>query len=553
VNRQTTRVLIAALAIVFLLVSALSCAKLRRARAPQQVAPAVAPATPVWVVTAMRGAIQDAVVATGTVAAIHEVDVMPEGAGKVTAVYADVGDRVPRGSVLVRLDTDLLSAQARQADAGVAAAKARLQQAKDTVHLTRSTRSISVEQAQKQVDQAQTQLTKAQTAAQTTETSVNNQIAQARIAVQSAETQLADVRRGARSQQRKQAQAQVDMAQANYDLTKNQYDIKKRLYTQGAASGTEFGTALSQYQAARAQLEQARQALSLTEEGPTTEQIRLAELQVDRAKEQLHLAEAQQDQIALAHDDVELARRQVRLAEDQLDLAKAGKTEVKIRQSDVDAADAGVKVAAAGRDLAYTTLRKTSVYAPISGLVSARLVEPGEYASPAMPVFRLVDIERVYVNAVLSETDVAQVTKGQSVVVTVKGLPGANFSGQIVDVNPSAIPSQRNFIARVLVENRGEVLRPGMSADVRIVIGENSAAVLVPRDCIVEDRQQRLVYAVVGEKIQVRKVTLGAREAGRVEIARGAKEGDVLVAAGQSELGDGQKVKPIQREAGTTQ
>jgi len=553
VNRQTTRVLVAASVIVFLLVGALSCAKMRRAKAPRTVTPTVAPATPVSVVTAVRGAIQDAIVATGTVAAVHEVDVMPEGAGKVTAVSADVGDRVSHGSVLVRLDTDLLSAQARQADAGVAAARARLQQAKDTVHLTSSTRSISVEQARKQVDQAQTQLTKAQTAAQTIQTSVNNQIAQARIAVQSAETQLADVRRGARSQQRKQAQAQVDMAQANCDLAKNQYEIKKRLYTQGAASGTEFGTALSQYQAARAQLEQARQALSLAEEGPTTEQVRLADLQVDRAKEQLHLAEAQQDQIALAHDDVELARRQVRLAEDQLDLARAGKTEIKIRQGDVDAAVAGVKVAAAGRDLAYTTLGKTSVFAPISGLVSARLTEPGENAGPAMPVFRLVDITQVYVNAILSESDVARVAKGQSVTVTVKGLAGASFSGRVVDVNPSAIPSQRNFIARVLVENQGEVLRPGMSADVRIVIGENSAAVLAPRDCIVEDRQRRLVYAVVGEKIEVRKVTLGAQEAGRVEIAKGVKDGDMLVIAGQSELADGQKVKPIQRQAGTTQ
>ncbi len=550
-NRQTIRVLGAALLVVVCVVGVVSCAKLRgRGAAKAPPAAVTAPATPVSVVTAMRGAIKDAIVATGTVAAIHEVNVMPEGAGRVTAVYADLGERVSQGSLLVRLDVDLLSAQVRQADANVAAARARLSQAKDTVDLTDSTKTISVEQARKQVEQAQTQLAKAQTGAQTVETSVNNQIAQARLGVQSAQTQLTDIRRGARDQQRKQALAQVDAAQANYDFAKNQYEVKKRLYTQGAASGTEFGSAMSEYQAARAQLEQARQAQSLTEEGPTGEQIHLGELQVDRAQEQLRLAEAQRDQIALAHNDVELAQRAVRLAQDQVDLARAGKGEVKVRRGDVDAAAAGVKMAAASRDLASTSLSKSSVYSPISGLVSARLTEPGEYANPAMPVFRLVDISRVYVNAVLSEADITRISRGQQAAITLKGTAGASFVGQVVDITPSAIPNQRNFIVRILVDNQGQVLRPGMSADVRITVGENSAAVLVPRDCVVEDRQERLVYAVVDGKIEVRKVRLGAEEASRVEIAQGVKEGDLLVAAGQTDLANGQAVKPIQREAG---
>jgi RND family efflux transporter MFP subunit len=549
-NRQTIRVLGAALLVVVCVVGVVSCAKRRgrgAAKAPPAAATAVPPATPVSVVTAMRGGIKDAIVATGTVAAIHEVNVMPEGAGRVTTVTADLGDRVSRGSLLVRLDIDLISAQVRQADANIAAARARLTQARDTVDLTDSTNTISVQQARKQVEQAQTQVAKAQTGAQTTETAVNNQIAQARLGVQSAQTQLADIRRGARDQQRRQAVAQVDAAQADYDFAKNQYEVKKRLYTQGAASGTEFGSAMSQYQASRAQLELARQAQSLTAEGATGEQIRLAELQVDRAQEQLHLAEAQRDQIALAHQDVELAQRQVRLAQDQVDLARAGKGEVKIRRGDVEAAAAGVKLAAASRDLASTTLSKSSVYAPISGLVSARLTEPGEYANPAMPVFRLVDISRVYVNAVLSEADITRVSRGQQAAITLKGTAGARFVGQVVDITPSAIPNQRNFIVRILVDNQGQVLRPGMSANVRITVGENSSAILVPRDCVVEDRQERLVYAVVNGKIEVRKVRLGAEEAGRVEIAQGVKEGDLLVAAGQTNLANGQVVKPIQR------
>ncbi len=535
---------------VLIVFGALSCAR-RGAQAPQQPqATVTTPATPVSVVTAMRAPIKQAIRVTGTVAALREVDVVPEGVGRVSAVYADVGDRVSQGSLLVQLDTDLLSVQARQADAGVDLAHARLRQAKDTVSLTGSTTGITVERAGKQIDSARTQLAKAQTAAETTESTINNQIAQARVGVEAAKTQLAEVRRGARDQQRAQARAQVELAQAQYDLTKSQYETKKRLYTQGAASGTEFGTALAQYQGARAQLEQAKQALDLVEEGPTTEQVRLAELQVNQAEEQLRLAETQRDQITLAREDVELARTQVRLAEDQLDLARAGKGEVTIRESDVDAADAGVKQAKAARDLAHTTLSKSRVYAPTSGLVAARLVDPGEAASPPMPVFRLVDISSVYIQAILGEADVKECSEGQEAVVTVKGVANAEFRGKVVDISPSSIPNQRNFVARILVKNVGEVLRPGMSAEVSLIVGESAAAVVVPRDCVVEDREKRAVYAVVNNAIEIRDVELGADERGRVEIVSGVEEGDLLVVAGQTDLADGQRVDPVQRQSG---
>jgi len=506
--------------------------------------------TPVSVVTAVRGPIRDTVRVTGSVQAVRQVEVAPEGAGRVTAVYADVGDRVAKGSLLLRFDTQLLAAQARQADAGVESAQAHLRQAKDTVDLTSSTTVISAEQAQKQVDAAQSGLDKAQTAAATTETSVNNGIARAQIAVRSAETQLAEVRRGARDQERKQVQAQLEIAQAGYDFAKSQYEVKKRLYTQGAASGTEFGQALAEFQQARSALEQAKQQLSLTTEGATAEQIRLAELQVDQANEQLRLAESQRDQITLAREDVNLARTQVRLAEDQLAMARANRGQVKIRRSDIDAARAGVRQAQASSDLARTTLAKHSVYCPVTGLVAARLVEAGEYASPSNAVFRVVDISSVYVQAVIGEGDIAKVAKGQEAEVTVNGLPGVTLKGRVVDVTPASISGQRNFTARILVKNDGEVLKPGMSADVSLMVGESASAILVPRDAIVEDRERRLVYAVEGDTLRIRPIELGVQERGQVEVASGVKEGDTLVVAGQSDLADGQKVEPVQREGG---
>jgi RND family efflux transporter MFP subunit len=137
--------------------------------------------------------------------------------------------------------------------------------------------------------------------------------------------------------------------------------------------------------------------------------------------------------------------------------------------------------------------------------------------------------------------------------VTVKGLSGAEFTGHVVDINPASIPGQRNFIARILVRNDGEFLRPGMSADVALNVSENAGAVVVPRDAVVEDRDLRQVYAVVDSRVEIREVEIGVTERGHLEIVSGVKPGDTLVVAGQADLADGERVEPVQRQGGAQQ
>ncbi len=552
---RTTFIALIALTVVVSAAGIMGCAK--KADAPEEglaeegaAAVVTKRATPISVATAVRAPIKETIRATGSVAAVREVNVIPEGGGIVTAVYADIGDRVTKGCLLLSMGTDILNAHARQADAGVAAAKARLEQAKDTVDLTGDTTGITVEQAEKQLESAETQLQKALTGAEATETNVNNGIRQAEIGVQQAETSLADVRRGAREQQIAQAESQVEMIKAQHDLAKSQYEVKKRLYTQGAASGTEFGEALATFQAVRAQLKQAEEALDLTKEGATTEQVRLAELQLDQAKEQLKQAESQRNQITLSKEDVQLARTQVRLAEDQVSMAKAGTGQVKVRRGDVDAAEAGVRQAQASADLAHIMVGKNRVYSPLTGLVTMRFTDPGEQAGNKDPVFMIVDISTVYVEAVIGEGQIAQVHEGQQATVTVKGLANAEFTGNVIAINPASIPGQRNFIARILIQNSGEILRPGMSADVALDVSENAGAVLVSVDAVVEDRDVRKIYAVVDNRIDIREVELGASERGHVEVTSGIEPGDTIVVAGQADLADEERVEPIERTGG---
>jgi len=504
-------------------------------------------ATPVSVATAMRGAIEDTLELSGTAEAQDEVDVVPEMAGKVTGVYADVGDYVRRGQTLVRLDTQLASAQASQAAAGVNAAQASLEQARTARDLTDSQTAIAVDLAESQLAAAREQLRKAETAAQLTERTVTTNIDQARTGVQTAEARLAEVRAGARAQQLAQVQAQVDQAKASLDLAEQTYQRYRNLYEGGAIPEVQLDQMRTQYEVAQAQYRQALEAKSLTEEGARSEQVRQAELAVQAAQEQLRLAEASRGQITIARHDVDTAREGVRQAQENLNAAIANREQVQVSERQIEAARAAIGQATAAHHAASVSVNKHTVHAPISGLVARRMVDQGEGATPGVPVMRLVNINPIRVDAVVSELDVDRVRVGDRAVVSFDGLPDDEFLGTVVDIAPQATMDSRNFVARLHVDNPAGAIKPGMFARVQLVLDSRSDSVLITRDALVERGEGRLVYVVRDHTIEVLEVEVGAITGNLVEILAGLREGDSVVVSGQDDLADGQRVEPQPR------
>ncbi len=505
--------------------------------------------TPVVVATAMRGAIEDTLELTGTAQANDEVDVVPEMAGKVTRVYADVGDYVRRGQTLVRLDTQIASAQANQAAAGVTAAEASLEQARTARDLTDNQTDIGVKLAEAQLAAAREQLKKAEAAAALTESTVATNIEQAKTGVQSAENMLAEVRAGSRDQQRLQAQSQVDQAKASLALALSTYERNQKLFEGGAIAELQLDQARTQHEVAQAQYQLALQAQSLTEEGARSEQVRQAELGVQAARDQLRLAETARGQIAIAERDVDTARQGVRQAEEGLNAAIANRDQVAVSERQIESAQAMIGQAAAAHNAASVAVAKHSVRAPIAGLVAQRMVDRGEGASPGMPVMRLVSINPIKIEAVVSELDVDRIRLGDRGVVSFDGLPEDEFMGTVIDIAPQASLDSRNYVARLQVDNATGVIKPGMFARTRLVLDSRSDSVLISRDALVESGEQRLVYVVQDGKVQVREVTVGAISGNIVEVVEGVSEGESVIATAQSVLADGERVTPKERGA----
>ncbi len=505
--------------------------------------------TPVIVTTAMRGTIEDTLELTGTAQANDEVDVVPEVGGKVTRVYADVGDWVRRGQRLVQLDTQLASAQAGQASAGVTAARASLEQARTSRDLTDSQTAIGVKLAEAQLAAAREQLKKAEAAAGLTASTVTTRIAQARTGVQRAQTTLDEVTAGARDQQRIQAQAQVDQAKAALDLANSTYERHQKLFEGGAIAEIQLDQVRTQYEIAQAQHRQALQAQSLTEEGARTEQVRQAELGVQAAGEQLTLAEAARGQITIAERDVQTAREGVRQAQEGLNAAIANRDQVALSERTIEAAGAAVGQASAARHAASLAVSKHTVYAPVAGLIASRMVDQGEGASPGFPVMRIVNINPIRIEATVNEMDIERVRLGDRGVVTLDGLADDQFVGTVADIAPQTSRDTRNYIVRLNVDNATGVIKPGMFARVQLVLESRSDSVLITRDALVESGEQRLVYVVPNGQVQVREVTVGAISGNIVEIVEGVSEGESVIVTAQSTLADGERVTPSERGA----
>ncbi len=496
---------------------------------------------PVRVVQARTGVIEQSFTLDGTVEALSEVAVAAKIPGKLTRVYYDEGDWVPKGALVAELERDEIVAQVNQAKAAVKAAEARVEQARAGHTLQRASTSTSVEQAEAALAAARARLAQAQAGTELTDKDVQATVAAAEEAVRMAQARLDALKAGARRQERRIAQERVKQAQANMETARKNLERARKLLAAQAIAQQQFDAIKLQYDVAVAEYEAAEQQADLTEEGPREEDIRAAEAQLAQAKAQLERAKALALQVEMRRRDIEAAREQVRQAEAALKLARASRIRDTMAAIDIKSAEALLQQARANLEYAQAQLRNTYVYAPAAGWVVRRNLDPGEMTSPSVPILLLVDNRQVKVVCALSEERRRFVHEGQTVSLTVDAIPGKVFYGVVKTITAAASAKARTFEVQVRVPNpRGE-LKSGMFARVN-VIKQRQRAVIVPYDAVLNPTSKPTVFVVEGGVAHERAVKLGLRDRNRVAVLTGLSPGATVVVQGQTELRDGVRV-----------
>ncbi|ANN65368.1 HlyD family efflux transporter periplasmic adaptor subunit [Bordetella bronchialis] len=258
------------------------------------------------------------------------------------------------------------------------------------------------------------------------------ELAQARAEVGVREQSLLRLRNGTRPEEVQQAQAQVAAAQADADLAARQ--LKRLQGVAGDTSGRgvsreDMDSAASRVRVAQAQLENRKQSLRLARLGPREEDI------------------------AEAAASLQAARAQADLLQHRLDLAQ--------------------------------------LKAPRDAVVRARLLEPGDMASPQRPVYTLAIYDPKWIRAYVNETDLGRIKLGMAAQVLTDSYPGQAIAGKVGYISSVAEFTPKNvqtetlrtslvYEVRVLVQDPDDRLRLGMPATVTIDVRADSGGAARP-------------------------------------------------------------------------
>lgn len=263
---------------------------------------------------------------------------------------------------------------------------------------------------------------------------------------------------------------------------------------------------------------------------------------VDATEFLARLNQAQQ-QADAAKAQIDIARRQYDNNKALVDQGFISKTALDTSWNSLTAAESTYKAALAAVDVTKKTLDDTVMRAPIAGIVSQRLAQPGERVAVDSKVIEIVDLSRLELEATLSAADSVSVRVGQRATLQIEGRSDG-VPAKVARINPSAQAGSRSVLAYLELEQPAG-LRQGLFAQGTLGTGEITA-LAVPLAAVRTDKPAPYVQVVEGNQVAHRSVELGARgdADGEMMVAvTGVAPGAVVIKGSLGPLREGSQVK----------
>lgn len=264
-------------------------------------------------------------------------------------------------------------------------------------------------------------------------------------------------------------------------------------------------------------------------------------------------AESARADLAIAESQLELARSEASRAESLWESRAISREEFDQRQSAFTSAAARVASAQAVLDTAKLDLRFTKVTAPVSGRTGRALVTRGNLANADQSLLTtLVSVDPLYVYFEANETAAASaqnlLTDGKfpAVRVSLGADSRRQYRGQLDFIDNRLNTGTGTLQYRAVLDNPGNVIRPGQFARVEMPVAERESALLVQRKAVLADQDRRFVYVVDENNRAVpRHVTSGRQVGGLLVIEEGLVRGELVIINGvQKVFGAGMEVSP---------
>lgn len=204
----------------------------------------------------------------------------------------------------------------------------------------------------------------------------------------------------------------------------------------------------------------------------------------------------------------------------------------------------------AAYDLAVKKLGDAVVRAPISGVVSDRPVQVGEFITERTVVATIVQMNPLKLRTGVQERHAGVVTPGQPVQFRVESFGDRVFQGKVAYISPSLDQTMRTFAVEALVDNGEHLLKPGFFAKGVILTHRDEAVMAVPDAAVSQLAGVNSVYVIADGAITQQSVMLGVRQGELWEVVSGLEGNEVLAASRLNELASGVKVTLAEAEKG---
>jgi HlyD family secretion protein len=256
---------------------------------------------------------------------------------------------------------------------------------------------------------------------------------------------------------------------------------------------------------------------------------------VERAKSLAHRDMVSISEYNLAESTHLAAKAQYEQSTKTLRVAELG-----YRQEEIAAAEAEVLRLQTKAQRLREDVQKTVIRAPVSGFITQRYTEVGQWLERGGKVADIVNLTSVLVRVPVHERDIRHVQVGDEAVVHLDALPGGTFTGRVKHIIPQADLSSRTFPVKIEVPNTAETaIKAGMFARVTLRAAVAQSSLMVPKDAVVRRGADQVIFVVQDSQAHLIPVKTGRSHAGLIELVESpVKSGDTVVVTGNETLQD---------------
>ena len=261
----------------------------------------------------------------------------------------------------------------------------------------------------------------------------------------------------------------------------------------------------------------------------------------------------------LVQQDISAETARLRSAEATAELARINferseklLPEKVISQSDYDNAQAQLTQALAEVDNIKAVIAKKTIRAPFAGRLGIRMINLGQVINDGQAIVTLQSLDPIFVNFLLPQQQLARIQQGLEVRVTSDALPGQVINGKITAINSEVDAATRNIRVQATLPNPDEQLRPGMYANVAVVMPEKKDVLSIPATAVLYAPYSDSVFVIeqskgtdgkpTGQTVRQQFMRLGEKRGDFIAVTSGLKPDETVVSTGVFRLRNGQAV-----------